>query len=62
MPSWNRLDLNASYATKFGNTPVRFNASVENVTGKEYWIGLFGDGFAMAGAPRTFKLAATVSF
>lgn len=62
VPSWNRLDLNASYATKFGNTPVRFNASVENVTGKRYWIGLFGDGFAMAGAPRTFKLAATVSF
>ncbi|HVR48419.1 MAG TPA: TonB-dependent receptor [Pseudorhodoferax sp.] len=62
LPSWNRLDLNASYATKFGNTPVRFNASVENVTDKKYWIGLFGDGFVMAGAPRTAKLSATVSF
>lgn len=62
VPSWNRLDLNASYATKFGNTPVRFNASVENVTDKNYWIGLFGDGFVMAGAPRTAKLSATVSF
>ena len=62
MPSWTRLDLNASYATRLGATPVRFNASVENVTDKNYWIGTFGDGFVMPGAARTFKLAATVSF
>lgn len=62
VPSWNRLDLNASYATQFGATPVRFNASVENVADKKYWIGLFADGFVMPGAPRTFKLSATVSF
>ncbi|SDM69963.1 iron complex outermembrane recepter protein [Oryzisolibacter propanilivorax] len=62
MPSWNRLDLNAGYSTQFAATPVRFNASVENVTDKKYWIGTFGDGFAMAGAPRTFKVSATVSF
>lgn len=62
VPSWNRLDLNTSYTTKFGATPVRFNASVENVTDKNYWIGTFGDGFVMPGAPRTFKVAATVSF
>lgn len=62
VPSWNRLDLNTSYATQFGATPVRFNASVENVTDKNYWIGTFGDGFVMPGAPRTFKVSATVSF
>ncbi len=62
VPSWNRLDLNASYATQFGSTPVRFNASVENVTNKKYWIGLFADGFVMPGAPRTFKLSTTISF
>src|SRR5690606_15340506 len=61
-PSWNRLDLNASYATKIANTPVRFNASVENAANKRYWIGTFGDGFVMAGAPRTFKLSSTISF
>ena len=60
--SWNRLDLIASYATKFGNTPVCFNAAVENATDKKYWIGLFADGFVMPGAPRTFRLSATVSF
>jgi iron complex outermembrane receptor protein len=62
VPSWNRVDLNASYATKLGGTPVRFNASVENVPDKKYWIGMFSDGFVMPGAPRTFRLSATVSF
>ncbi|MFT4194574.1 TonB-dependent receptor [Ottowia sp.] len=62
VPSWHRVDLMASYATKFGGTPVRFNASVENVADKKYWIGDFADGFVMPGAPRTFKVSAIVSF
>lgn len=62
VPAWNRLDLNASYSTKFGATPVRFNTSVENLGDKKYWIGMFGDGFVMPGAPRTVKVSATVSF
>lgn len=62
VPAWRRLDLNASYATQIAARPVRFNASVENVTDKKYWIGLFGDGFVMPGAPRTFRLSATMSF
>ncbi|WP_353235235.1 TonB-dependent siderophore receptor [Diaphorobacter ruginosibacter] len=62
IPSWTRLDLVARYETKFGSTPVRFNASVENVTDKKYWIGMFTDGFVMPGAPRTYRMSATVSF
>ena len=62
VPAWKRLDLTTSYATKIASTPVRFNASVENVTDKKYWIGTFGDGFVMVGAPRTFRVSATVSF
>jgi len=62
VPSWHTFDLMASYATRFGNTPVRFNASVENVADKEYWLGTFGDSFLMPGAPRIFRLSTTVSF
>ena len=62
VPRWNRLDLMAKYDTRFGATPVRFNASVENVTDKKYWIGMFTDSFVMPGAPRTFRVSATVSF
>lgn len=61
-PAWNRTDLMAKYDTKFGATPVRLNASVENVTNKNYWIGMFNDGFVMPGAPRTFRVSGTVSF
>lgn len=61
-PAWNRLDLMAKYDTKLGATPVRLNASVENVSDKKYWIGMFGDGFVMPGAPRTFRVSGTVSF
>ena len=62
VPSWHRFDINAQYATRIANTPVRFNAAIENLADKRYWSGIFNDGFVMPGAPRTFKLAATVSF
>lgn len=62
VPSWHTIDLTAGYATRVGRTPVRLNASVENVTGRKYWIGTFSDGFVMPGAPRTFKVSAKVSF
>jgi len=62
VPSWHTFDLSAGYATRIGNTPVRFNASLENVADKEYWIGAFADGFLMPGAPRTFRVSAKVSF
>src|SRR5690606_1444721 len=62
IPSGETVDLMASYATRVGNTPVRINASVENVADKEYWIGTFSDGFVMPGAPRTFKVSTTFAF
>ena len=62
LPSWHTFDLTASYATRFGNTPVRFNASVENVADRKYWIGTFSDGFVMPGAPRTFRVSTTMAF
>lgn len=62
LPSWHTFDLTASYATRFGNTPVRFNASVENVADRKYWIGTFSDGFVMPGAPRTFRVSTTTAF
>ena len=41
---------------------MHLDGSVENVADEKYWIGTFGDGFLMAGSPRTFRLSATVSF
>ena len=62
LPSWHRFDLNARYATTISNTPVTFNLYVENLTGREYWSGLFNDGFLMPASPRTVRLAATFEF
>ena len=62
LPSSQRLDLNAKYKTQLGQTPVTFNAFIENVTNRRYWSGMFSDGYAMPAPPRAVRLAATFSF
>ncbi|GAB2482561.1 TonB-dependent siderophore receptor [Comamonas humi] len=62
LPSSHRFDASARYQTRMGQTPVTINAYIENLTGRNYWSGMFGDGYAMPSAPRTFRLAATFAF
>jgi iron complex outermembrane receptor protein len=62
LPSWTRLDLGARYATRLGGKPVVFRASVDNVFDKDYWQGVFFNGSVTLGAPRTYRLTATVDF
>ncbi|KAF7599880.1 MAG: TonB-dependent siderophore receptor [Candidatus Dactylopiibacterium carminicum] len=62
IPAWNRWDFGARYSTRIAGRPTVFRANVENVTDAHYWSGRFGDGYATLGAPRTFKLSATVDF
>ena len=62
LPNWHRFDLSAKYQTRWGQTPVTLNAYIENVTGRNYWSGLFSDGYAMPASPRTFRLSATFAF
>src|SRR5690606_34452923 len=62
LPAWHRYDLNAKYETKIASTPVTFNLYVENLTDRQYWSGMFADGYAMPSSPRAIRLAATFSF
>ncbi|SEL22725.1 iron complex outermembrane recepter protein [Roseateles sp. YR242] len=62
LPAWTRVDLGASYKTKIAQTPVALRAFVENVADRNYWSGVFNDGFAMLSSPRTVRLSATVAF
>jgi iron complex outermembrane receptor protein len=62
LPSSHRFDLSAKYQTRVGQTPVTLNGYVENLTNRAYWSGMFSDGYAMPGAPRTLRLAATFAF
>ncbi|QDR79181.1 TonB-dependent receptor [Sporomusa termitida] len=60
IPSWVRYDIGTKYKTVINKVPVTFRASVENVFDRNYWSGLFADGYATAGGPRAFKLSASM--
>ncbi|OOS07221.1 iron complex outermembrane recepter protein [Moraxella cuniculi DSM 21768] len=59
------LNLGASYRTNLGNTDVTLRGTVENATNKKHWAsvgGYPGQGYLVAGEPRTLKLSATFGF
>ncbi len=62
LPSWTLLDLGARYTTEISGKPVAFRANVDNVFNEKFWVGGYYTGYAALGAPRTFKLSATVDF
>lgn len=62
LPTTARIDVGAKYVTRFNDTPVALNAFIENLSDRDYWSGLFSDGYVMTGAPRTVRVAATFSF
>ncbi|WP_077531027.1 TonB-dependent receptor [Vreelandella utahensis] len=66
VPSWTRLDIGARYLVPMGdNRLLTLRARVENVADSDYWAsagGYPGESYLTVGAPRTFKLSATVDF
>jgi iron complex outermembrane receptor protein len=65
LPSWTRLDLGATYATRVLDRDVTVRARVDNAFGRNYWAsagGYPGYGYLVLGAPRTFTVSATVDF
>lgn len=62
LSSWTVLDLGARYATKLGGKPVVFRASVDNVFDKNYWASVWSNNALNLGAPRTFRLSASIDF
>jgi iron complex outermembrane receptor protein len=65
LPSWNRLDIGASYATRIADRNVTFRARIDNVADKNYWAsagGYPGSGYLVLGAPRTIVVSGSVDF
>ncbi|MDA8521332.1 TonB-dependent receptor [Acidovorax sp. NCPPB 4044] len=65
VPGWTRLDLGVRYATEWSGRLVTLRARVDNVADRNYWAsagGYPGSGYLVVGAPRTFKLSASVDF
>ena len=61
VPDWTRLDLSARYKTKLNETPVLFQANLNNAFGKKYWE-VNPSGFFILGMPRTLLLSMTAEF
>lgn len=62
LPSWTRVDLGARYVMLVGDKPLTLRFGVDNVANKRYWASAF-DAFRpdlLQGAPRTFKLSASI--
>ena len=64
VPSYDTLNLGASYATRVGATAAIFRAQVYNATDKFYWRDVTPDlgGYLFPGAERTVKLSAQFDF
>jgi iron complex outermembrane receptor protein len=65
LPSWARLDLGATYNTRFMDRDLTLRARVDNVTDKNYWAsagGYPGAGYLVLAAPRSVVVSATVGF
>ncbi len=65
LPSWTRVDLGASYATRIADRNVTLRARIDNVADKNYWAsagGYPGAGYLVLGAPRTVAVSASVDF
>ena len=65
LPSWTRLDLGATWNTRFMERDLTLRARVDNVTDKNYWAsagGYPGAGYLVLAAPRSVVVSATVGF
>jgi len=64
IPSWNRFDVGARYATNLFGRSTTFRASVINVANKAYWAtaSTSGQGYITQGAPRTVLFSMTTDF
>ncbi len=63
LPSWTRFDLGARYVAVVSNRPLTLRFGVDNVANKRYWATAFDSSRPdlLQGAPRTFKLSASIN-
>ncbi len=62
IPSWTTLDIGARYVTSVSGNELTLRAGVDNVFNREYWSGVYNDGYTTWGSPRTVTISATVDF
>jgi len=65
VPGWTRLDLGVRYLVALGGKAVTLRARLDNVTNRGYWAsvgGYPGQGYLVAGGPRSLWLSASADF
>ncbi|MBA4094424.1 MAG: TonB-dependent siderophore receptor [Candidatus Accumulibacter sp.] len=65
LPSWNRLDVGATWSTRLMDRDVTLRARIDNVLDKNYWASAGGYptfGYLVAGGPRTVTVSGSVDF
>ena len=62
LAGWTTLDLGARYATAIQGKNTTFRVNVNNLFDKNYYSGVFGDGYATVGTPMTVLGSVTVDF
>lgn len=62
IPDWTTLDLGLRYRTEFDGTPLTLRASLQNVTGEDYWYSVNSWSMVTLGAPRTALFTVTADF
>ncbi|MGF7153611.1 iron complex outermembrane receptor protein [Novosphingobium gossypii] len=62
LPSWTRFDVGARYVAVVADRPLTLRFGVDNVANKRYWASAFDSSRPdlLQGAPRTFKLSASI--
>jgi iron complex outermembrane receptor protein len=62
LPSWTRFDVGARYVALVGDKPLTLRFGVDNLANKRYWASAFDNSRPdlLQGAPRTFKLSASI--
>lgn len=61
IPSWDRFDLGARYATRWGGNALTLQAGVDNVFDDVNWM-IGGRDFISVSAPRTWRVSASIDF
>ena len=61
VPAWTRFDAGIRYVAVFGDHPVTFRLSAENLLNNSYWYSAFG-GYLLQGTPRTIKSSITFEY
>ncbi|MCA1323603.1 TonB-dependent siderophore receptor [Herbaspirillum sp. alder98] len=61
LPAYHVFDAGAIYRTRLSGKDVTFNAQIQNLTDRRYWV-YNGTNYLFAGAPRTLSLNARIEF